>query len=280
MKKLILGLALFVATSISAQIVAPRLSPSSKLTQTVGLTDVTIEYSRPSKRDRVVFGDVVPLDEVWRTGANKNTMITFSDNVLIEKDTLKAGTYAIFTKPNQTGWTVYFYESYENWGTPDEWKEELVVLSTQARVIQMPKSTETFTISIDDISIKDAVLSFNWDLTRAEVKFSVPTESKMEANIKKTLGGPTAGDYYSAADYRYNEKKDLAQALTWINKAIELDGTQLFYMLRKKALIQAELKDYKGAIASAKISMAQAEKAGRQNYVDMNKASIEEWSKK
>lgn len=281
MKKLIVVFICFFTTSLIAQIETPQLSPPSTLTQKVGLTDITINYSRPSKRGRVIFGGLEPMDEVWRTGANANSTISFSDAIVIGKDTLKAGKYALYVKPSASNWTVYFYESYDNWGTPENWDEELVALSVETKGIKLNSPVETFTISIDEISLKDAVLSFSWDQTKAAVKFNVPTDEKVAKNIEKGLSGPTANDYYRAADYYYTEKKNLKQALVWIDKAIELNGeSRPFYIFRKKSLIQAEMGDYKGAIESAKISLEEAEKAGRQNYVKMNQASIEEWSKK
>jgi len=273
---------LFIVTSfgINAQIQSPRLSPLAKVEQKVGLTDVKIEYYRPSKNNRVVFGDVVPMNELWRTGANENTKITFSDAAIFDKDTLKAGTYAIFTKPTSSSWEVIFYTDITNWGTPEEFDESKVALRKTADVIALNDVVETFTISLDNLTTKEATLNFSWDKTRAGLKFTVPTESKMQSTITKVLAGPTANDYYAAADYYHNAKLDQNQALIWVNKYIEMKGAETpFYVYRKKALIQAELGDYKGAVESAKLSLAGAEKAENQSYIDMNKKSIEEWGK-
>lgn len=272
---------LVLITGINAQIQGPKLSPQAKVEQKVGLTDVKIEYYRPAKNNRTVFGDVVPMNELWRTGANENTKITVSDAIVFGKDTLKAGTYAIFTKPSVKSWEIIFYTDITNWGTPDEWDESKVALRTTAKVVNLNDVVETFTISIDNITTKQADLNFSWDKTRATLSFVVPTDVKMLSSIEKTLAGPTANDYYAAADYYHNAKKDLNQALIWINKYIEMKGEETpFYVYRKKALIQADLGDYKGAIETAKISLAGAEKANYKAYIDSNKASIEEWSKK
>ena len=121
MKKLILlTLILVVSFNTNAQIETPRPSTSQKITQTVGLTEVTLEYSRPSMKGRVIMGELVPFDKIWRTGANANTKITFGDPVTIGGAKVKAGTYAIFTKPNPQNWEVYFYTDSNNWGTPGE----------------------------------------------------------------------------------------------------------------------------------------------------------------
>ena len=281
MKKLIVAFICLFTTSLIAQIETPQLSPPSTLTQRVGLTDIVINYSRPSKRDREIFGGLEPMDVVWRLGANLNSTISFSDPVVFGKDTLKAGKYAMYVKPNATVWTIYFYSTYDNWGTPETWNEELVALAVETDVIKLSNVLETLTIAIEEISLKGATLTFSWDKTKAAIKFGVPTDDKVAKNIEKSLSGPTASDYYKAADYYFSEKKDLKQALIWIDKAIELNGeNRLFYVFRKKSLIQAEMGDYKGAIASAKISLEEAEKAGRQNYIEMNQASIKEWSEK
>lgn len=269
----------FSFTAVTAQIQRPMASPQGKIEQKVGLTDVKVEYYRPSKNGRTVFGDVVPFGELWRTGANENTKFTASDAVVFGKDTLKAGTYAIFTKPAADSWEVIFYTDVTNWGTPDEWDEKKVALRTSAKVSAINDAVETFTISVDNVTTKAADLTFSWDKTRATLNFSVPTGVKMQANIDKVMAGPSSGDYYAAAEFYYKEKKDLKKALEWANKAVE-QRPDAYWMLRLKSQLQAETGDVKGAIATAKLSMAAAEKEGNKAYVDMNKASIEEWSKK
>jgi hypothetical protein len=271
---------LYLGSSLSAQILSPKSSPIAKVEQRVGLTDVTIEYSRPSKNDRVVFGQLLPFNEMWRTGANENTKITVSDAIVFGKDTLPAGTYAIFTKPSESTWEIIFYSDIANWGTPDEWDENKVVLKVNATVMALNDVVETFTIGIDNPTIKSANLNFSWDKTRATVSFSVPTAEKMAKSIEITMAGPTAADYHTSAEFYYKEKMDMKQALEWSTKACDLRGDEAFWMLRLKSLIQAELGDYKGAIETAKRSLASAEAAKYQSYIDMNKASIEEWSKK
>ena len=280
MKAIIIGLFLFTTTSLCAQIKTPSLSPSAKIEQKVGLTDIVINYSRPGKRERIIFGELVPFGEIWRTGANKNTLISFSDAVIFGTDTLAKGEYSIYTLPNEKEWDIIFYETTDNWGNPDEWKEELIVLKLSVDLSTLNDEVETFTISLDNLTTKSAVLSFSWDHIKASVKFDVPTDQKVEAAIEKVMGGPSANDYYNAADHLLTEKKDLEKALEWISKAVELRGEEAFWMTYKKALIQAELGDYKGAIESSKLSMKAAEAANYQSYIDRNKVAIEKWSKK
>mgnify|MGYP001168023771 CR=1 FL=1 len=152
MKKLLL-LVVFAAfgSALSAQVMAPQPSPTGKIEQKVGLTDVTIEYSRPGMKGRSIFGDLVPYGKVWRTGANANTKITFGDDVKIGGKDLKKGTYAIYTIPNQDSWEVMFYSKSDNWGVPQEWDDSAVALKAEASVSTLPFDMETFTIMIDDL---------------------------------------------------------------------------------------------------------------------------------
>ncbi len=282
MKKILSIFAVSVLTfvNVSAQLQTPRKSPFSKIEQRIGLTDIKIEYSRPSKNERVVFGDVVPMDSIWRTGANENTKFTTSDNIIFGSDTLAAGTYAIFTRPGKDAWEILFYGDATNWGTPDVWDNKKVILKTKAKVSALTSVVETFSISIDDLKSESANLNFTWDKTIASVNFKVPTGEKVMSNIKKVMEGPSANDYYASANYYFTEKKDVKQALIWATKAVELKGDDAYWMLRLKALIQADLGDKKGAIETARKSIIAAEKEKDQHYVDMNKMSIEEWGKK
>lgn len=277
MKKLLLFLCTAgVMSAAHAQVQAPQPSPFTKIEQKVGLTDVTLEYSRPGMRDREIFGDLVPYGKVWRTGANENTKITFSDDITIQNKELKAGTYAIYTIPNENEWEVIFYSDATNWGNPVEWDEEKVALKAEAEVMELPFEMETFTILIDDLQNNSASLNFMWENTVASLTFNVPTEAKAMASIEKVMNGPGAGDYFAAASYYHDANKDLEQAYKWINKSVEM-GNNAYWVLRRKSLIEADLGKKEEAIATAKKSLAAAEKAGNPDYVKMNKDSLKEW---
>src|SRR5690554_5833761 len=125
---------LLSSLAIQAQIQTPQASPFQKIEQKVGLTDVTLEYSRPSMKGRTIVGGLVPYDEIWRTGANENTKITFSNDVEIGGQTVNAGTYAIYTKPSASSWEVYFYSDSNNWGNPEKWDEGKVAAKVTAPV--------------------------------------------------------------------------------------------------------------------------------------------------
>lgn len=279
MKKLLLILMAFtMAYSVNAQIKTPQPSPSSKVQQTVGLTDVTLEYSRPNMRGRAIFGNLVPYGKLWRTGANKNTTITFSDDVVVDGQTLKAGSYAIFTKPGEESWEVFFYSDANNWGTPRNWDDAKVAAKTSVKVYKMPVKIESFTITFDDLTNNSAVLGMLWEEVYAGVKFEVPTDGAVEASIKSVMNGPGANDYFSAAVYYLQEGKDINKAQKWIDKAVDMTKDQpRFWYLRQQSLIHAKAGDKAGAIKAAKASLAGAEAAGNADYAKMNKDSLKEW---
>ncbi|WP_435263144.1 DUF2911 domain-containing protein [Tenacibaculum sp. nBUS_03] len=273
MKKILLSLFIVaLSMNINAQVKTPAPSPSSKLEQKVGLTDVSIEYSRPGIKGRTIFGDLVPYGKLWRTGANGNTKVTFSDNVTIDGKELKKGTYALYTKPGKTSWEVIFYTDSNNWGTPRKWDDNKVALTTVAKVVPMPMKIESFTIIIDDLTNDSAVLGMLWENMYVGVKFNTPTDKGVEASIAKVMQGPSAGDYYSSAVYYLQEGKDIEKAKTWINKAVDMTKDQpRFWYLRQQSLILAKAGDKKGAIKAAKASLAGAEKRGNTDYIKMNK---------
>lgn len=279
MKKLVLfAFALTLMFSVNAQVETPQPSPFTKIEQKVGLTDVTLEYSRPSMKGRTIFGNLVPYGKMWRAGANKNTTITFSDDVKIGDSELKAGSYAIFISPNKESWDVVFYADTNNWGTPREWDGSKVAAKVSAKIYKMPMKIETWTIGFDDLTNNSASIGFIWENTYAAVTFKVPTATKVSASIDKVMAGPSAGDYYSAAVYNLSEKKDLKMAMKWIDTAVEMTKDQpRFWYLRQQSLIHAANGDKKGAIAAAKKSLKGATEAGNDDYIKMNKDSLKEW---
>jgi hypothetical protein len=284
MKKIICLLAMIIANyAVEAQVKTPQASPKSVLNQVVGLTDVTVEYSRPSAKGRIVFGDLVPFGKVWRTGANANTIVTFSDDVVIKGTTLKKGKYALYTMPKADMWEVIFYTTTDNWGTPENWDEKKVALNSNVDPISVGNNVDTFTIGVNNITNDSATLDVAWEKTMVSLKFEVPSQKLAMASIEKTLAGPTAGDYFSAGQYLLQSNGDANKALDYLNKAVAMTkpgADTPFWYLRQKSLIQAKLGDKAGAIATAKLSLDGAEKAKNDDYVKMNSDSIKEWSKK
>lgn len=280
MKKLLFVLSIMlVATTVNAQIEAPQPSPSAKTVQTVGLTEVTLDYSRPAKRGRDIFGDLVPFETLWRTGANANSKITFSDDVNFAGTDVKAGTYAVFTKPGKKEWTVMLYSDTSNWGTPGKWDDSKVVATTTVEVSKLKNAQESWTMAINELTMDGAHLQMMWDETMVAVPFTVPTAAKTQASIDKVMAGPAANDYYSAATFYLDANKDLPQAHQWITKAVEANP-DAFWMHRRKSLIEAKMGNKSAAIASAKTSLELAKKAKNADYVKLNEDSLKEWGAK
>lgn len=270
---------LMVATLfVNAQVKTPAASPTAKIMETIGMTDVEIAYSRPSMKERQIFGGLVPYGEIWRTGANASTKITFSSDVVIEGNDLKAGTYALYTIPNEGEWTIIFHKNTTYWGVGG-YKEEEDAFRFNVKSTKIENTVETFTIGVSNMGLGTANIDISWENTMVSFPIDTKVDAQVQSSIEKTLAGPSMDDYYQAASYNFMADKDLKQALEWITLAMEKGGNEKFWMVRRKALIEAKLGDYKAAIASAKLSLELAEKAGNKDYIRMNEESIKEWKK-
>jgi hypothetical protein len=262
-------------TVASAQIRTPASSPLCKVTGTVGLTDVTIEYSRPSVKGRTIFGGLVPYNETWRTGANRNSTITFSEKVNIGGKDIKKGTYALFTVPGSSEWEVILYTDTENWGLPVKWEAAKEAVRFKVPSQTLPFSIETMLISMDNLSNNSFDLVLAWENTILAFPVGLSTSETVNADIKRVMAGPTAGDYYNAGNYLYQEGKDLKQAHEWVNKANTMDPR--FFRIRTEALILADMGKYTEAVAVGEKALALAKEAGNNDYVRMNEESLAKW---
>jgi hypothetical protein len=282
MRKIILSLFVIAfAFSANAQIKTPSPSTFQKVEQIVGLTDVTLEYSRPGVKGRTIFGDLVPFGEVWRTGANANTKLTFSSDFMIDGKKLEKGTYALYTIPNKDSWDIILYSDATNWGNPKKWDDAKVAAKMRVTPQEMSFSVETFTITFDNITSNSAVLGILWENTYVTLKFETPTDTMVSKQIENKMSGPSANDMYTSAVYYLEAGKDIKKAQVWVDKAIKMTSADpKYWMLRQQSLIHAKAGNTKGAIAAAKESLKYAEKAGSAGYVKMNKASLKEWGAK
>jgi len=275
---------LFLASYLNySQIKTPRVSPASAIEQMVGLTEIEVEYSRPSKRGRDIFGNVVPFGKIWRTGADNCTTISFSTDVVIDSQTIKSGKYSIFSIPNKETWEVMLYLDTDLWGVPKDFDKNKVVFKSSFKLNKSGINSihETFTISFDNITNNEAKMTFSWDDVSVSVNINVPTKKIVSDNIKEVMSGsPSPSDYYSAAVYYKQENMNLDTALKWINKAIDLFENPRFYQLRQQSLIMAANKKYSDAILVAKESLKLSIEADNKDYVKMNNESILEWSNK
>lgn len=252
----------------------PAPSPLQTIDQAFALSNIKIEYSRPSVKGRVVYGDLVPYGKVWRTGANQSTKITFGDDVKVEGVALKAGTYALYTIPNKDSWEILFYKDLTLGGNVAEYKATDEVARVKGKVSATGMKVETFTINIGDITSTSASIDLMWDMTK--VSFGVTTEidEKVMKNIEAALEKDSR-PYFQAANYYYENNKDLTKALSWVNTASE-QNPKAYWMVHLKAKIQMKMKDAKGAIESAEKSMALAKEDGNADYVKLNEKLIAE----
>ncbi len=261
-----------------AQISTPAPSPSAKTVQTVGLTELEVHYSRPSKKGRTIFGDdaLVPYGKIWRTGANAATKISFDDAVTFDGKTLEAGAYAILTKPDASEWAIHFY-TYEsgNWGSYTEKTPVAIVMAKSSKVSE---SIESFCIGFDHIGMDAAHLVFAWDNTKVAVPFQVEVKKKVMANIENVMAGPSANDYFRAASFIHESGGDLKKALEYVQKATKSENARFFHV-RREALILADMGKKKEAVATAKRSLELSKAAKNEDYVRLNEKSIKEWSK-
>ncbi len=282
MKKVLLTLAAVAIVGFfsvaTAQIKTPAPSPASKLMQTAGLTEITVEYSRPSVKGRTIFGGLVPYGEMWRTGANKNTIVTFSDKVKIAGKEVKAGSYALFTVPGQNEWDIIFYTDTENWGTPENYDAAKEAARFKVKSQTLPYTIESFTVGIDDLQNDKCTMGLGWEKTWVSFDIELTTDEAVSKAISKVMSGPDANDYYAAGRYYFEAGKDLKQAYEWLHKSNEMDAK--FWKLRQEALVLAAMNKYPEAIAVAERSKAMAIEAKNKDYERMNTESINEWKMK
>lgn len=229
---------IFISYLSYSQLLSPVASPKTKIIQKVGLVDINLEYSRPSKKNRKIFGGLVPYGKIWRTGANNPTLISFSENIKLNNKLIEKGDYHIYSVPSKSKLDLIIYEKTDAWGSLSDFDESLIKARVVSNFIDLPFTVETFTIAFNDISNNGASLIINWDNKQAVYMIDVLTKVKMIENINKTLSeNPTANDYRKAAVYYYEENIDIAKAVKWIDIAFKDTDNLKYWQLRYKALI-------------------------------------------
>lgn len=270
-----LTLAVTAPAQTPAKIDFPAASPTGKLTQRVGLTDVEVVYGRPGAKGRKVFGELVPYGEVWRTGANTATSISFSTPVKFGGADVPAGKYALFTIPAAGEWTIILSKVTDQWGSYAYDKKD-----DQARVTVKPamlaEAVETFEIGVGDLRDASATLYLTWEKTRVPVKLEVDVKSVVVPQIEAAMAGAGKKPYLQAAMFYYENDLDLKKAVAWMDAGIA-EQPEAFWMTYRKGLILAKMGDKKGAIAAAEASLAMAKKAEgaiKEEYTRLNEALI------
>jgi len=230
----------------------PAASQHAAVKQRVGLTDVELDYSRPNKNDREIFGGLVPYGKLWRTGANAVTKIKFSKPVTLGGKAIAAGEYALFTIPTADEWTIIISKDAKVQSAAD-YKQENDAARITAKPETNPNPIETFTIGLGDVKGASATLNFLWDKTRVPVKLTTDDVEQVSKQLDAVVSAGTPLDpriAYQAAAFYYDNSKDMNQAAKWIDQALE-KNPDAYFMHYKKAQIQAKLGNKKEATASA-----------------------------
>jgi hypothetical protein len=260
---LVFGTAFF-ASSLHAQeakkIDFPQASAPASVKERVGVTDVSIDYSRPSARERKIFGGLVPYGTMWRTGANAATKITFSTDVNVGGTAVPAGSYALFTIPGETEWTVILSKVVDGqWGSDDYNKKD-----DQARVtvkpVVMAEPLETMTISLQDMRGGKANLVIAWEKTKVPIEIDTDLVAKIKPQIEAAMAGSGEKPYFAAAMFYYENNLDMALAKDWIEAAAKKQPDAVWIIYRK-GLILKKAGDKEGAMAAAKQALELASKA-------------------
>ena len=272
-QKFTFTLAILLLAGISAfaqQIQMPQASPSAKIAQKVGLTDVTVDYSRPSTKGRKIFGELVPYGEVWRTGANGATVISFSTDVEIDGKKVPQGQYAIYSIPGKSEWTIILSKDTKLWGAIG-YNPDNDLIRFQVEPNKLSRVYETFEISFNNMTDNGADLSIKWDQTRVDFRIVTQVDAIVMAQIKELVIDTNATDatlLYSAASYYFANQKDIPMAYTWITKSVESDPK--YWTVHLKAKIELALGMKTEALESAKKSKELAIEAKNPDYVSLN----------
>jgi tetratricopeptide (TPR) repeat protein len=279
MKKLFTIILVAVCFLAEAQVQVPAASPAGSVSSVVGLTTIKVDYSRPRVKGRKVFGEsnvMHKYGEIWRTGANNGTKISFSDDVTVEGIKVPKGEYLVLSWPGATEWTVSLYKDVSLGGNTAGYKKENEAANFKVKTEKLATNVETFTISIDDIAEdnKSAKVTFSWENVAFRFGVAVDFDAKVMKSIDdNTKVNPNA--YAQAASYYYEAGKDQKKALEFIDLSIASNPTA-FWNVHLKAKIQQKLGDKKGALATAQQSLDLAKKnaGGDFGYTKLNEDLI------
>jgi hypothetical protein len=260
--------------ALGQQIQMPQASPTAKLSQRIGLTDVSIEYSRPSMKGRKIFGELVPYGDVWRTGANAATLITISTPAKFEGNEVPAGTYALYSIPGKTEWTIILSSNTKLWGAVGYNASDDVV-RFKVKPGKTSQKYETMEINFVDMTDTGANLSIKWETSRVKFRIETEVDSIVMAEIKTLVidqESNNPGLYYQAANYYFTNNKDLNQAYEWIQRSVAEDPK--YWTMHLKAKIELALGKKKEALDSAAKSRDMAREAKNPDYVGLNERLI------
>ncbi len=271
-----LAMLLLAPSKVSAQLDLPRPSPSAKVTQVIGLTEISVEYSSPAVKGRAIWGALVPYDQMWRTGANQATKITFSRDVIFGDKPVPAGTYALFTIPAKAAWTVILNKKAEQAGTGRDYKADLDLVRFQAHARPAPHR-ERMTFLFSDFTDDKGLLELEWDKLRVSLPIRVNTEEQALANIAKGIDGAWR-TYANAARYLAETKKEYDTGLKYIDQSLALKED--WFNLWIKATLLAGKGKTKEAITLGEKAYQLGQKAEYFFLEPEIKKTLADWKKK
>jgi len=277
MKKILFtAIAVLSLITSEAQLRTPAPSPSQNIKQDFGLSSVELSYSRPAMKGRKIFGDLVPFGKVWRTGANNATILTFGEEVTIGGTKVPAGKYGLLTIPDKKSWTIIISKQTDV-TSPAAYKQDQDVVRVEAKTMDMNSAVESFTIQFADVKPTSCELHIMWDKTAVALPISVDVEKKVMAQIEQLMNKDNR-PYFNAAMYYMENGKDLNQALSWFDKAVEMNPSA-FWIQHQRANCLAKLGKKAEAKAAAEKSKELAAAAKNDDYVKLNEKLLAELEK-
>ncbi len=249
----------------------PSPSVPQFIRQDFGLSTIELSYSRPGVKGRKIFGDLVPYDKVWRTGANQATTLTFGDTVSIGGVAIAPGKYGLLSIPGAEEWT-FIITRQTDVTNPAAYKQDQDIVRVHASPHTLPFSVETFTLEFSNVTGNSCNLDLLWDNLAVGIPINTNTDAKVMAQIGNTMNKDNH-PYYQAAFYYLENGKDLNKALEWFDKSIAQDPTA-YFAVYQKARCLAKLGRKQEAISTAQKSIDLAKQANNNDYVVLNQKLI------
>ena len=259
---------LFFFTAVQAQFKLPANSPRQIIKQNFGIGSIEINYSRPSVKERKIFGELVPLEKLWRTGANEATKITFTEPVEIGGKKVDTGSYALYTIPGEKKWEIILNKGIGNWGT-DGYKESEDVARFKVKVSKTKKPFETFNIEIINMKADSCSIVLQWDSVYLSIPVVANFKDKLRNQLELAIKNEKKPPYYQAAQFYKDYDKDLTKALEYANKATDANK-KAYWIFLYKAKLQKEMGDLKGALSTSNTSLELATAEKDEEYVKLN----------
>ena len=251
----------------------PEASSTQTIIQDFGLGKITVTYSRPNVKDRKIFGGIIPYGEVWRTGANAATTITFTERVVIEGNPVPAGTYSLFSIPEKNEWTIILNKTVKQWGAYS-YKQANDFLRFKIKPIRVSEKRETFTMAFANSNTKSTDLYLVWDHTAAAIHMETDDDAKITANIDELMKGDRKPYYFNAIQYYYENNKDIDKALGWVAEAEKIDPKGPWYKLWESRLLLKK-GNKAGAVAAAQAGLQLAKDSNDDEYTRLNQEALD-----